>query len=206
MTWPAIPYYCINLSRNTQRWDDSVKEFLKAGLNYVEQVKVEEPADNRFLGFNRSMHMVIKMGYETGGNFLIFEDDIAFERDVWKLEHAFNELPEDFDLMYLGCNFFGNGGFQLPVKYSRHLAQLPDAWQSHAILYSNKAAKFVLDNFDPETFPVLDEWLRVNVMPQGKCYLVNPMVCYQRPGYSDLWQVNAEYGCHVPGNLILQKL
>ncbi len=209
MTWPIDgAMYCINLDKRPDRWNDSIPEFQKVGLTYVEHVVVTEPEDNRWLGFNRSMHMVLQKGLATGKPFIIFEDDIAFS-DNWRtVECSLNELPDDFDLFYLGANIIGSDTttWDMPVKFSQHLALLRNCWQSHAIMYSHEGAKFVLDNFNPESFPVLDEWLRVNVMPRGRSYLASPMVCYQRPNYSDLWRVDANYGVHEPGNKYLLTL
>jgi hypothetical protein len=118
------------------------------------------------------------------------------------------ELPEDWDLLYLGGNIIGSDttNWQMPTRYSSHLATLHNSWQTHAIVYSQKGAKYILDNFNPETFPVLDEWIRVNMMPQGKVFLCTPMIAYQRPCYSDLWQVPADYtGAHKQGNDYLNR-
>lgn len=67
-------------------------------------------------------------------------------------------------------------------------------------------AKWVLDNFNPDEFPVYDEWLRVNAMVGKEVYCTIPLICYQRPGYSDVWRTETEYGCHKPGNKYLLAL
>lgn len=210
MTWAAIKYfYCVNLRPNVKRWEESVQQFIKAGIPWVERLVVDEPEDNRYLGFNRSLYSAIKKGYETGCTFCVFEDDIAFTPQFAKVEQAMNELPEGWDLLYLGANIIGSDVvvWDMPTRYSGTLVTLPNAWQTHAIVYSQKGAKYILDNFDPETFPVLDEWLRLHIMTQGRTFLIDPMICYQRPGYSDLWQVTADYtGCHKQGNAYLMKI
>lgn len=204
----AKSMYCTNLRRNTQRWADSVKQFQQVDISYVELVQVDEPEDNRWLGFNRTMKMVIEKGYATGEPFIIFEDDIMFTPKWKEFEGACKELPEDWDLLYLGGNFIGSDTtvWDMPTKYSAQLALLPNAWQTHAILYSNKAAKFVLDNFNEEGFPVLDEWLRVELMPKGRVFMMNPMICYQRTVWSDIARLYVHYGCHEPGNKYLNTL
>lgn len=209
MNWSFIKtFYCLNLRPNEQRWRDSVTQFLTVGIPWVFREVKDEPDDNRYLGFNRSMYETIRKGYETGETFCIFEDDVVFTPQFRVAEGAMQELPADFDLFYLGGNIIGSDvtGWAWPNKYSHHLAQLTNAWQTHAVVYSNKAAKYVLDNFDPETFPVLDEWLRVNVMPMGKSFVCKPMIAYQRPGWSDIGKCQVEYGCHEPGNIYLNRL
>lgn len=197
--WDLIKsFYCINLDKNPQRWDNCVKEFLKVGISYVEQVVVHESEENRYISFNHSHYDVIKKGYETGQPFCTFEDDVLFDINWKRIEEASNQLPEDWDILYLGCNFISD--WVMPTRFSDNLIRVHNAWQSHAIVYSNKMAKWILDNFDPNTFPVYDEWLRVNVMPGFNVFCVSPMICDQRPGYSDIWQRQVEYGCHKQGN------
>lgn len=196
--------YCLNLERNVQRWIDSSVQFHNVGLHDVERINCIESLENRYLSFNKSHYDTIKKGHETGKPFAIFEDDIIFDH-CWKhIAEATNQLPEDWDAVFLGANICGD--WELPKKYSTHLSRLPNAWMTHAIIYSVKGAGFVLNNFDPNTFPVYDEWLRVSVMPFGNVYLLTPMSCYQRPGYSDVWQKDVEYGTHEPGNKILKEL
>jgi len=201
MKWAAIPFfYCINLDKNPGRWDKCVDEFIRVGIPYVKQVVTHESEDNRYISFNHAHYDTIKEGYETGQPFCIFEDDVIFDRNWHKIEDAMAQLPVEWDMLYLGCNFSSGNEWQMPIRESRNLLRLFNAWQSHAIVYSNKAAKFILDNFDPETFPVYDEWLRMNMMPSHNVYVMAPMICDQRPGYSDIWQKDVAYGCHVEGN------
>ena len=203
MKWAAIPFfYCINLDKNPRRWDNCVTEFIRVGIPYVQQIITHESEDNRYISFNHAHYDTIKKGYETGHTFCIFEDDVIFDKDFHKVEDAMAQLPPEWDMLYLGCNFVGgdNVSWQMPIRESRNLLRLFNGWQSHAIVYSNKAAKYVLDNFDPETFPVYDEWLRINMMPSHNVYVMAPMICDQRPGYSDIWQLDVAYGCHQEGN------
>lgn len=205
MSHPAFTliksFYCLNLERNTKRWDECVQEFIKVGIDYVDRINCIEGAD-RYVSFNHSHYDTIKKGYETGEPFCIFEDDVVFDQRWKVLEEATNQLPVDWDLLYLGANITGydNNIWQMPIKVSDNLVRLYNCWMTHAIVYSNKMAKWVLDNFNPEWLPVYDEWLRVNAMPVREVYLINPMICQQRPGYSDIWQKPVAYGCHKEGN------
>ena len=210
MSHPAFSliksFYCLNLDKNPKRWDECVPEFIKAGIDYVEQIVTHaDEGDARYLSFNRAHYDAIKKGYETGEPFIIFEDDIAFDRDWKKLEEATAQLLElcpNWDLFYIGANITGYDTctWQMPQRVSDNIVRLYNCWMTHAIIYSNKMAKWVLDNFNPDTFPVYDEWLRVNAMPVREVYMCNPMICYQRPGYSDVSLAMVSYGSHPEGN------
>lgn len=207
--WSLIKsFYCLNLDKNPQRWDNCVPEFIKVGINYVEQIVTHAAeGDARYLSFNQAHYDAIKKGYDTGEPFCIFEDDIVFDQNWKRLEEATAQLPADWDLLYLGANITGYDTctWQMPHKVSDNIVRMYNAWMTHAIVYSNKMAKWVLDNFDPTQFPVYDEWLRVNAMLVRDVYLVNPMICFQRPGYSDVSLANVAYGSHKEGNQWLKN-
>lgn len=199
--WSLIKFfYCLDTDTSIGRWDKCVDEFEKVGITYVERLLGTEE-ENRYLSFNKAHYGAIKKGYETGDPFCVFENDIVFDNNWKRIEEATAQLPKDWDLLYLGANITGYPGadWQMPQRVSGNILRLYNAWQTHAIVYSNKMAKWVLDNFDPNTFPVYDEWLRVNVMAQFDVYLISPMICYQRPGYSVLNRSEVAYGCHKEG-------
>lgn len=200
--------YCLNLDRNTQRWIDSQAEFASVGLE-VERVNCIESLENRYLSFNRSHYDTVKRIHDSGKPGVIFEDDIKFD-ERWKhIAEGMSQLPDTWDALYLGANICGD--WQLPEYYKAHISRLPNAWMTHAIVYSVKGAKFILDNFKPDIItaenPVYDEWLRVNMMPMGNTFLLTPMICYQRPGYSDVWQNDTNYiSVHFDGNKWLKQM
>ena len=203
--WSMIKsFYCLNLDKNPGRWQKCIPEFIKVGIDYVDQIVTHaDEGDARYLSFNKAHYDAIKRGYDTGEPFCIFEDDIAFDDIFWKrIEEASHQLPENWDLLYLGANITGSDTmqWQMPMKATSNLCRLFNAWMTHAIVYSNAGAKWVLDNFNPDTFPVYDEWLRVNAMPNREVYITNPMICYQVPGYSDVSLSEVAYGCHKEGN------
>lgn len=201
--------YCLNLERNSQRWIDSSIQFHNVGLHDVERINCIESEENRFISFNQSHYNTVKKGFETGKPFAIFEDDICFD-PIWRhIAEATSELPEDWQAIYLGANICGD--WELPKKFSTHLSKLPNAFMTHAIIYSISGAKFVLDNMNPnvinESQHTYDDWLRTALMPFGNVYLLTPMNCYQRPVYSDCWQTVVDYTpCHYDGNKILERL
>lgn len=200
--------YCLNLERNVQRWIDSSVQFHNVGLHDVERINCIESLENRYISFNQSHYDTVKKGFETGKPFAIFEDDIIFD-PIWKhIAEASNQLPMEWDALFLGANICGE--WQMPTKFTNNISRLHNAWMTHAILYSTKGAKYIIDNFRRDEIsaenPVYDEWLRINLMPRWNTFLLTPMSCYQRPGYSDVWQRDVEYGTHGPGNKILKAL
>lgn len=209
MIFPLISSaYCLSLDRNKDtRYPLVQAEFDRVGLS-VERIECIESKDNRFISFNQSHYNAVKRGYETGKPFAIFEDDVVFDR-YHQIEEAANQLPEGWDLLYLGCNFHSE--WEWPSRYSSALSLLPNALMSHAIVYNINAAKFVLDNFNPDIItaenPVYDEWLRVNILSQRRSFVLTPMACYQRPNHSDVWERSVDYReIHEHGNKYLKRM
>lgn len=220
---------CLNIDSDTESWRLAQEEFTRVGLNVERVSAVVE--DNRPLAFNKSVYKAMKIahlvedGYPitaTGwknvyDDLLLFEDDVMFDVDDFMsrtyIELMIGQAPSDYLTLHLGCNIIGvdTTVWQMPTPYNEHLARLPNCWQSHATLYSAECVKFILDNFNPnvldENNMIFDEWLRVNVLSQGRSYVMNPMICYQRPRRSAIWNCDSDYtGCHKQGNEYLKTL
>jgi hypothetical protein len=164
--------------------------------------------DNRVLAFNKSVYKAMQLA--EGEDLLLFEDDVTF--DVDKIE-----IPPvtDFMTIHLGCNIIGMDStrWQMPTYFNYYIAKLHNCWQSHATLYSKECVRYILDNFKyvtdeykTEGCQIFDEWLRVNVLPMGRSYVLKPMIAYQRPRHSELWNKEADYtSVHTRGNHYLMN-
>lgn len=157
-------------------------------------------------------------------NVLLFEDDVVFDGDTYSfhnwhyLQNPINFLPTDFMTLHLGANIIGTDSmeWQMPTKFpaNDHFAKLHNAWQSHATLYSAECVKFIIENFpywkdeyQKEGCQIFDEWLRLNVLPMGRSYVLKPMIAYQRPDFSNIWNSAQDYtSCHTRGNQYLNSL
>lgn len=190
---------CINLDKRADRWSKCTVEFGRVGLE-VERFSAFD-GDNHHLAFNKSQHSVLKMLVEQKAErMLVLEDDAVF-KNTDHLTAAFNELPEDWDVLYLGANVNGTN----LERYSDHLFKIKNSFTTHAVAYSFKMAEWIVKNFNPDQFPIYDEWLRVNVQEQFKCFIVSPMVAWQRPDVSDIWGHYADYTrCFIDGDKLLK--
>ena len=210
---------CINIDGGAE-WELAQAEFKRVGLTVERFPAIVE--DNRVLGFNKSVYECMKLA--EGGDLLLFEDDVIFDELNKEISHVngryahhmisyiLSLLPEDSLTVHLGCNIYGADTtvWQMPTAYGPHLAKLHNCWQSHATLYSPECVKFILENFNPNIcdgdHPIFDEWLRVNVLSQGRSFLTKPMIAYQRPRKSEIWGIHTDYrGAHTAGNEWLKK-
>ena len=197
-------------------WEIAKAEFERVWLGVEPfQAIVEE---NRVLSFNKSVYECMKLAcIETPAgklidDLLLFEDDVNFDVDIFPQLN----IPKGALTVHLGCNIIGSDivKWQMPTNSSpKGFARLHNCWQSHATWYSSECVKFILDNFKfvtdefkTEGCQIFDEWLRVNVLPLGRSYVMNPMIAYQRPRKSEIWNMMTDYtGAHKQGNLWLKE-
>lgn len=163
-----------------------------------------EKGGNACVAFNDSQYRVIKRALVDGcQTATIYEDDVIFDKNWQHLNTAISELPGDWWMLYLGGNIFGmdTTEWKMPERYSNHLMRLYNCWQTHAITYNRMAMEWIVQHFDHNSGFIYDEWLRVNVLPNNPCFMLSPMICYQRPRKSTIWGVHADYtGVHEKGN------
>lgn len=145
-----------------------------------------EAVPGGYMGFNQSM----KQALQGDGELLLLEDDCIFEGNVFDLIAARAELPDDWDMLYLGANIKSE-----QVRHSEHLYKCDDAWTTHAILYSVKGRKWCADNFPTGETTIYDEWINTVGKRNGlKRFVIKPFIAIQSDGYSDIWGAMVTYG------------
>ena len=182
---------CLSLASRDDRWALALKEFEAQGLS-VERFFAIENAD-RFLSFNLSQQAILQSIKE---NTLVFEDDVKFVND--KLSDVLTTAPIGWDMLYL------SGHVLQPLKKNN-----PYWWRckhthtTHSIIYTPFAAKYILDRFNPHSSGIYDDFLLREIQPKLNCYICKPFITTQRPGYSDLWQTETDYGIlHTQSKLL----
>lgn len=138
--------------------------------------------------FNRSTRQILadfnNSVYET---LLFLEDDVQF-RDLGHLGQALSELPNDWDIVYLGANLlcWNCEGDPQPERYSEHLFRVRQAWTTHAIGYNKKVVPWLLEYQPGFSDQMFDQFLSESLLGLN-AYVVAPMVAYQRPHVSSIW-------------------
>lgn len=130
---------------------------------------------------------MLEQFFESGkGNCLILEDDVLFT-DIGGLGNSLSELPENWEILYLGANIRE----ERPERYSGHLFRLKNAWTTHAIAYTRKAVEKIIAEFPNEHY-MYDNWLGDN-LHRFEAFITAPMTAIQRPGRSDIWGHDVDY-------------
>jgi hypothetical protein len=189
--------FCINLPERTDRRILSQAEFDVLGIPVV-WVDATPHRDGRIGLINSLLRIFDNLG--TKQNVLIFEDDVQFLNDpVRHLEPAMKYLHhvkhDEYDLLYFGGNIRGCN-----VPETPNLNRITNTLAAHAICYNRS----VFDEYQTHLQRVAAQDSIVNIMDindmfltgiqeRGRCYMVNPIIATQRPGYSDLEKRYTDY-------------
>lgn len=175
---------CLNLDRRSDRWAESVEEFLQLDIE-VERIPAITHPHGPY-GCSLS-HLTAIRKYQGLDNLLIFEDDLCLKGDVSYLAAACRELPADWEVLYLGGLVFPDEINTARVGDHLHVAK--NVVCCHAYALSRAGMARVLREFAPMVAAgsrtPIDEYFRSVVQPMGKAFVVTPMLFDQRPSYSD---------------------
>jgi len=160
-------------------------EFQRIGMEFVRYPAIDTPQGK--VGCRESHLELLRgsRGYEDippKDVFAIFEDDVQFLFTAGAIDLAMDELPPDWDMLYLGCSP------QEPfVRYSPHLLKMGASKTTHAIVwhYREKGAidfilkhKYKIDKWDV----FLSEWIH----PKFNCFCSFPLIATQHQTQSDI--------------------
>lgn len=175
---------CINLEKRTDRWEESLIEFDKLEItNKVFRFNAIESSDPCY-GNHLSHASILKFAREQKiKNVLIFEDDVEFFAGaIRNLTNSIKDLPEDWDMFYLGANLDAYKAY----KITPHLAKLTGAFATHAYAVKNTLYDKLIDiNMDVTTIHNDVSYASL-IHPNYNCYLTLPLVAGQRDSYSDI--------------------
>lgn len=121
---------------------------------------------------------------------LTLEDDVQFV-DLSPLEEAIDDIQRTrikWDILYLGGNLM-NGRV---IEKRRNLCKVDNVWTTHAVAYNRFSAAALLQHFPNENEVMYDTYLG-GMLRVFNSYMVSPMVAFQRPDYSDIWQNDVNY-------------
>jgi len=190
--------FVINLDRRKDRLNELKIPFEWERFTAFDASKMNQPGYVGCLLSHRTLLEKIKdLKLESA---MIFEDDVELCEDF---ENKFNvilkQLPEDWDLLYLGG--WNQGTIK---KYSEGLNVAENVICMHAYMIRDKFLDVAIEALHstddkPNKEPIdlkCDALLR-NYLTKGNCFICTPPLAWQRMGYSDI-------ECQVTNNLHLK--
>ena len=167
--------YCINLKTRRNKWAKVQKEAAKLNIELIRFEAIFKTYGHHgcFLSHTALLNQV-----KDEGVFMIIEDDIKVLEPLETLNKAIEQLPDDWDMLYLGAN-----PSKKLKRYSDNLLRLSGALMTHAVIYNNQngVVDYILEN----AHGIIDIYLRDEVHDKFNCYITYPMICSQADGYSD---------------------
>lgn len=191
MNWDFFQRKVVLTSDDVQ-WCMAQEEFTRVGIDRYLKFEALPIDDNEILGphqsFSGSVRQILRdFLASTSETLLLLEEDCVF-RDVSHVAQALSELPADWDILYLGANLVcWNNGEPWPERYSEHLFRVKVAWTTHCIGFNKKVVPYLLENQPGLSEQMFDQYLSDN-LAKLNAYCVAPMVAYQRPRVSTIWQ------------------
>jgi FkbM family methyltransferase len=174
--------YVINLEHRNDRLKEFKSQTLPFTVEHFPAIKNEQGIK----GCNASHKAILKLNNELP--FVVFEDDCKFVQGWSVVTRAMTELPENWDLLYVGANL------NKPLAtHSEHLFNVKDAWTTHGIIYgSQRVVDYIINNMPTDTTPI-DVFYSQKVLEKFNCFVVSPLVAVQRGSYSDIMNGERDY-------------
>lgn len=177
----------INLPKRTDRRMKAMDDLSGHGIPFYLWMATEDIDGKK--GLVKTMRSLLAYCVECDfKHCLILEDDIKILNPYIGqiLADCIEELPDDYDLLYLGCNMHGT-----PQRYSKKLLQAVGMYATHAILYSRSAIEYILELLDENE--AYDITLVKKVQPGMQCYCTSTMLVSQQNGFSDIEGREVDY-------------
>jgi hypothetical protein len=179
---------CLSLTQ--EEWTIGKAEFDRVGLHKVERFQAVKEIGPHESFSHSEREILLDFHHSPAQRLLHLEDDCQF-RDLGHLGVALAELPRTWDILYLGANLlmWNNGSEPKPERVSEHLFRIRGAWTTHAIAYNKKCVYEILAKQPSFSDQMFDQYLSSR-LAEFQAYVVAPMVAYQRPRKSSIWEKN----------------
>lgn len=168
----------IGLKARSERWE-RCREILEGnGIRKVTRIMTVQDYRDPYRGYMRDFLKMLRAF--RGAPLMFFEDDFELV-EGWQevFQKAVEDLPRDYDMLYLGCNLT-----EKAVRYTDNLARVHGAWLMHATLLSEAFIDDIIVHYPPANIRIIDEWYR-KIAKTRKFYMTLPMISYQRADFSD---------------------
>lgn len=186
-----IGFFCINLKKETSRWEKSLKEFEKISIDklVVRFSWIEYPKNGHYWCM-RSHEEIIKIAIkEKYEKVVVFEDDIIIKNPEQTKKNIINLLQENFyDIAYLWWLFL-HPKVKLRNFNDKYL-RIKYLYGWHAIIYNMSIYKKFLEKLETNRVKIrdrkttFDEILAKEIQQEDCCIITKNWLVEQKRGFS----------------------
>lgn len=188
--------FCINLDSRPDRWEKSKIEFDKHGIK-VDRISA---IDGKKLNISPNpegvkacalshLHVLKLAKYLGLDNYLILEDDIEFHENFVNLFNEIKEqIPNNWDLLYLGANHYWGQNLQ---KISDHIYKCEYSVAAHAVGIKHTVYDLFIEKLNDLSKPCDMHFAEAQAYINA--YVIVPHLAWQKEGYSDIQYQNMNY-------------
>lgn len=185
----------INLESRRDRLEQVTSELNELGVPFevFKGIEDKESGARGVFQTYKALLESLKAEGETR-NVLILEDDVVFAHDAVSFFHDAAEglKNKSWDLLFLGANVHK----RMIATDTLYLLKLQEAYALHAVVYSEKGRNKCLELLSKHEYSKqqpIDTLYAKELIPRGDCYIINPMLAFQRPSFSDIERRHVDY-------------
>lgn len=197
--------YFINLDRRNDRLIHIKNEFERNDIKAtrfsgIDASKLNLKGDKEkigAIGALRSHKGVIETALKRGQTKIcIFEDDLIFCNDFSKrFDFYVENIPKNWDIMYLGCHFHG---CKEPMYLGKNIYKVFECYGCFAMILNNERGLFnnILESIKTETKPI-DNCINDDVLKNVNAYVFKPFFVKTLDTVSDIANNNESFCYNV---------
>lgn len=192
MSWLSFidKVYLVNLAHREDRLLESAKLLEEYQIPYQVFPAIQD-REQGARGLMNSMIAIFEDSLENEyENILVLEDDFKMIEDTITfhdvLGKAIKQLPENYHLLYLG----GQPTVGYSHWHSDNLLPAIKYFATQSVIYSKQGIKEILAL--GMKYPI-DNFFVDELQPMNRCYAIHPILCSQRPGFSDIGQSDMDW-------------
>ena len=195
--------YCINLDRRFDRWKRFVKQSNKFHLTGVERISAIDGNNLNPLDYNSPLSkgelgllLTVTNIFENAKKenlekILILEDDCLFENRILNIQKYFENLPDDWDMIYFGGNHNLHGNYPQPIPVNDYVKKVLYTYSSHMIGFHSKIFDKIISLSKTNQFPI--DIVYSMLQKENNCYTFYPRLSTQIIDFSDIQNKITDY-------------
>lgn len=193
--------FCINLKEREDRLNSFLREVGLHDLGDFETFNAVNGKDVRVksrllkgeIGIISSVRSILSLAIKRNyKSILIIEDDCVFNEHIRHADQYFDNLPTNWEMVYLGGNHNTHDGADPPYYINDRIVKLHSTYAAHCIGFRRNMFDVVLKHTRDYKIP-LDVTYK-NLQMTHNVFGFSPGVATQRPDYSDIQEQYVDYG------------